>query len=68
MMEMLHLGMTEIFHIGVFFPHVLDSPSISLLHPENDCELTFLVDSVLNKPSSKYIEPREETLDGLFFF
>lgn len=39
-----------------YFPHVLDSPSILLLHPKNDSKLTIIVDSVLNKTIFKHIE------------
>lgn len=49
---------------GVFSFHVLDFPSKSPPHPENNSKLTFIVDSVLNKPTSKHFEPGEKFLDG----
>lgn len=58
----------ETFHIRVFSPHVLDSPSIAPLHPENDSELTITVDSVLNKPSFKHIEAGVDLYTVLFLF
>lgn len=49
-----------------YFPHVLDSPSILLLHPKNYSKLTIIVDSVLNKTIFKHIEAEKAFTEFCF--